>query len=124
MPTVKILAEAGGAGYWLADADARDIGDLPVPASLRDSLFAWNTRFERECDAAAYEDPTGMRFDFLGFARDGLALAKSVKRALPHWTVIYWDEGADWRLSREYRRWDRTLVEYEVTLEMTRVTGI
>ncbi len=43
MPTVKIMAEEGGLGYWLADADARTIGELPVSEELRDRLYVWNT---------------------------------------------------------------------------------
>lgn len=117
MPTVKIVAEDGGLGYWLADAAAQACAELPVPPPLRDRLCAWNARFSEGCDAAALADPSAGRFDVIAFANDGFRLAKAVKRALPGWTVLYWDEALDWRYwtGREPRRYDRASVEYEIT---------
>lgn len=117
MPTVKIMAEEGGPGYWLADAAAQTFAELPVSARLRSRLAAWNERYDRDCDPAAYEDPSCARFDFIAFANEGFALAKAVKRALPHWRVLYWDEALEWRywMSREPRRYDRAQHEYEIT---------
>lgn len=117
MPTVKIMAEEGGLGYWLADADARTIGELPVSEELRDRLYVWNTCWEQGCTSDAFEDPMGSQFDFVAFSNDGFALAKAVKRELSHWTVIYWDEAMEWRYwtTREPRRYDRSAIEYEIT---------
>lgn len=122
MPTVKIMAEDGGLGYWLADPEARAIGDLPVSEELRDNLYVWNTRWEQGCSGDAYEDPMGARFDFVAFSNDGFALAKAVKRELPDWTVLYWDEAIEWRywMTREPRRYDRAAIEYEITAEIAR----
>src|SRR5512132_1362945 len=58
----------------------------------------------------------GMRFDFVAFAAEGLEVATAVKRALPGWTVLYWDESLDWFLAREPRSYDPARSEYEVTL--------
>lgn len=97
MPCVRIVAGDGGLGYELADAGASAHEALPVSEALRDRLSAWNARFEDGCDAEAYSDPTCSRFDFIAFANDGFRLAKEVKRQLPGWTVLYWDEALDWR---------------------------
>ena len=120
MPTVKIMAEEGGLGYWLADATARAIGDLPISEDLRDRLYLWNTRWEQGASSDAYEDPMGSRFDFVAFSNEGFALAKTVKRELPDWTVIYWDEAIEWRhwTAREPRRYDRSAIEYEITTDI------
>lgn len=125
MPTVKIMAEEGGLGYWLADPPAQALSDLPVSEALRDRLYDWNTRWEQGGSADAYEDPMGARFDFVAFAKDGFALAKAVKRELPQWTVVYRDEALEWRywMTREPRRYDRSLSEYEVTREMAQTKG-
>jgi hypothetical protein len=117
MAKVKIVADYDGEGYWLADDAARAIGDLPVSEALRQRLIAWNAWYDRDCDPDAYSDPAGIRFDFVAFSAAGLALAKAVKRELPDWTVLYWDEAVDWKLQREMRRFDRSVVEYEITLE-------
>ena len=44
-------------------------------------------------------------------------IAKAVKRELPHWRVLYWDEGLDWFLARDPRHQDRARAEYEITLK-------
>ena len=64
----------------------------------------------------AFEDVCGMRFDFVAFAVEGLEIARAIKRALPHWTVLYWDDSVDWFLARDPRSYDPARSEYEVTL--------
>jgi hypothetical protein len=116
MPTVRIVADYMSPGYVLADDEARRFESLPVDGDLLDRVVAWSARYER-CDPKAYEDPCGMRFDFVAFAAEGLGLAKAVKRALPRWTVLYWDESLDWYLSRDPRSYTPARSEYEVTLK-------
>ena len=116
MPKVRIVADYCTPGYQLADEEARAVGGLPVSAELLDRLARWNDRYER-CDPRDYEDVCGMRFDFLAFATEGLEIAKAVKRALPAWTVLYWDESLDWFLAREPRNYNRARSEYEITLK-------
>lgn len=116
MPKVRIVADYHANGYQL-DEDARIRGDLPVSDQLRDRLTAWNDEYERWCRPGAYEDVSGMRFDFVAFAAKGLEIAKAVKRELPGWTVTYWDEALDWYLSREPRNYNPARAEYEITLK-------
>ena len=121
MPRVRIVADDGGQGYVLDDLTSSP-GELPVSETLRDRLRAWSAQYEEGCDAEAFSDCTGGRFDFIAFANEGFRLAKEVKRQLPHWTVLYWDEALDWRywITREPRRFDRKAVEYEITREIAR----
>ena len=116
MPKVRIVADYCTPGYQLADADARAFDGLPVSAELLDRLARWNDAYER-CDPQDYEDVCGMRFDFLAFATEGLEVAKAVKRALPAWTVLYWDESLDWFLAREPRNYNPARSEYEIALK-------
>jgi hypothetical protein len=120
MPRVRIVAAEGCRGYQLIDAAASSFNELPVSAALLAHLRAWNARYEDGCDVDAYADPTCGRFDFIAFASDGFRLAKEVKRQLPGWTVLYWDEALDWRywIMPDARRFDRKLVEYEITLDI------
>lgn len=112
VPAVRICADYGGDGYQLAGGS----GLLPVSDELRARLAAWNDTFERDCPPEAYEDVSGKRFDFVAFAREGLTLARAVKRELPHWRVSYWDESLDWFLARDPRSYDPARSEYEITL--------
>jgi hypothetical protein len=113
VPKVRIVADYDSCGYQMADAAARALGTLPVGEDLLGRLAAWNDRYEL-CDPCAYEDPGGSRFDFVAFAAEGLALARAVKRALPNWTVTYWDEAVDWYLAREPRSYVAARSEYEI----------
>lgn len=119
MPRVRIVADYCSPGYQLADDAAREIGELPVDDALLARLAAWSDRFEA-CDPPDYEDVCGMRFDFVAFAAEGLDIARAVKRALPGWTVLYWDEAMDWFLSRDPRVYVPARSEYEVTLRDAR----
>lgn len=116
MPTVRIFADYGSPGWLLADEAARQHPLLPVSDDLLDKLADWSARFE-SCDPTHYEDIRGSCFDFMAFAAEGLELARAVKRALPQWRVLYWDEAMDWFLARDPRHRDRGKAEYEVPLE-------
>ncbi len=115
MPKVRIVADYCSPGYQLADDEARAHQRLPVAEGLLDRLAAWNDRYEA-CDPRAYEDVGGGSFDFVAFAAEGLQIARAVKRALPQWTVTYWDEAMDWYLARDPRHYRAGACEYEVRL--------
>jgi hypothetical protein len=117
MPKVRIVADYCSRGYQFLDDAARAEGELPVSAALLSRLTSWNDRYEDKCQPADYEDISGMKFDFVAFAKEGLEIAKAVKRELPGWTVVYWDEGLDWFLARDPRNYDPARSEYEVTLK-------
>lgn len=117
MPKVRIVADYCARGYQLLDDDARAEGAFRISEGLRARLSSWNDHFEDNCHPGDYEDVSGMKFDFVSFAKEGLEIAKAVKRELPGWTVIYWDESLDWFLSRDPRNYDATRSEYEITLK-------
>lgn len=114
MPKVRIVADYDSSGYQVF-GDSQS-SELPVSAELSDRLARWNDRFER-CDPTDYEDVCGNSFDFVAFAAEGLEIARAVKRALPGWTVLYWDEALDWFHAREPRSYNPARSEYEITLE-------
>ncbi|MBK8209890.1 MAG: hypothetical protein IPK78_07770 [Rhodospirillales bacterium] len=116
LPKVRIVADYSSCGYQLADAAAQAYGILPIDETLLARLAAWNDRYEA-CDPSAYEDLGGGCFDFVAFAADGLDIARAVKRALPHWKVLYWDEAMDWFLAREPRSYIPGRCEYEISLD-------
>lgn len=117
MAKVRIVADYCARGYQLLDDAARAEGAFRISEELRVRLSSWNDRFEDNCHPGDYEDVSGMKFDFVAFAKEGLEIAKAVKRELPGWTVVYWDESLDWFLSRDPRNYDPARSEYEVTLK-------
>ena len=116
VPKVRIVADYCSCGYQLAGEAARAYDVLPVSDGLLARLSEWNDRYE-SCDPQAYEDVGGAHFDFIAFAADGLEIARAVKRALPRWTVLYWDEAVDWFLARDPRSYVPGRCEYEIDLE-------
>ncbi len=117
MPKVRIVADYCSTGYQLLDDNARAEGELRISDTLRSRLTDWNDRYEDNCHPRDYEDITGTTFDFVAFAKEGLEIARAVKRELPGWTVVYWDESLDWFLARDPRNYDPARSEYEVTLK-------
>lgn len=116
VPKVRIVADYCSCGYQLADDAARAYDVLPVSDGLLARLAEWSDQYE-SCDPRAYEDVGGAHFDFVAFAADGLEIARAVKRALPCWTVLYWDEAVDWFLARDPRSYVPGRCEYEIDLE-------
>lgn len=116
MPVVRIFADYEWPGFQLADAAARTFDTLPVSDALLQRLSAWSARYEEQCEPTAFEDLQGSSFDFVAFAAEGLELARAVKRELPGWTVLFWDDAIDWFLARDPRHRDRGRAEYEVHL--------
>lgn len=116
MARVRIVADYCGKGYQLLDEGATP-APFAIGAALQERLQKWNERYEAYCDPLHYEDVCGTAFDFVDFAAEGLAIAKAVKRQLPHWTVTYWDEALDWYLARDPRTYTPARAEYEITLK-------
>ncbi|MCP5363742.1 MAG: hypothetical protein H6905_00650 [Hyphomicrobiales bacterium] len=116
MPRVRIVADYCSKGYQILEGDPVNAGDeLAVSEALKSRISAWSDLYDAHCDPKAYEDVSGMRFDFVAFAAEGAAIARAVKRELPGWTVTYWDESLDWYLSRDIRSYDPSRAEYEIT---------
>ena len=115
MPKVRIVADYCSPGYQLADEEARASASCPVSTELLDNLARWSNRYER-CHPQDYEEHLRHAFRLRRLRRRSLEIAKAVKRALPAWTVLYWDELLDWFLAREPRSYNPARSEYEITL--------
>lgn len=85
---VRVMAVFGSEGVWQMDGTEGALDDLPVPKALRDRLDAWQAVYDEHDDM----DEAAPRLDVGRFAAEGLAIARSLKAALPDWTVIYHDE--------------------------------
>ena len=83
---------------------------MPVSDELRSKLQTWNLFYDQYVDT--------VDFDLDIFSADGLKLAQLVKKELPDWTVIYFDELlSEISITREVRfnvTSPRASYEYEV----------
>jgi hypothetical protein len=85
-----------------------DLDDLPVTPELRQRLRDWEEVFDRQD-----ESPSSAPFDAAAFSRTGRELAREVKRELPEWTVVYYDEEAATKRPADA---PRKTFEYEIGL--------
>ena len=102
---IRVMADYSADPLWDRDGCMAEVDDLPVSAALQERLLGWAEWYESN---RAWEGDHS--FDFEPFARLGLELARAVKRELPDWTVIYWDEAAYHRNSKG----PRECYEYEI----------
>ena len=83
------------------------LDDLPVAAALRDRIDAWQSVYDEHDDM----DEDAPVLDVARFAAEGLAIARSLKAALPDWTVIYHDE------AKSKRGLPGAACEFEITTQ-------
>lgn len=100
---VRVMADYCADGIWGKDGAGVPADDLPVPAALKDRLAAWQDAF----DSDDIREPE--------FSIEGLLIAQEIKKALPDWTVVYFDSAASDRIEM-WTGGDRSQFEYEVKL--------
>lgn len=109
---VRIMCDYDADGVWDRGGGACAADDLPVDANIVTMIRGWQAWYEHNDPS----DPHRMTrwVDNAAHAAFGLFIARSVKRALPDWTVIYFDGGKptkDWQLGQP-----RDHFEYEIVL--------
>ena len=89
---VRIMADFCAEAIWCKDGAGTSIEELPVTPELRDRILAWQHWYDDQCEGYLPPSERTTQFDYAAFSAKGLALALEVKRQLPDWTVIYFDE--------------------------------
>jgi hypothetical protein len=89
---LRMRADYGCAGLWDQDDRPLDPTKLPLSQKLRERLARWCARFQ-----ASFENEINLDT----FAAEGRAIARAMKRELPDWSIVYFDEAAAARA--EYR---------------------
>lgn len=105
---VRIMCDYSAEGVWDRQGRAVRAEDLPVPSDIHRMLLGWQEWYEAADPSVAGRLP----FDTAAHAAFGLFIARKVKRALPDWTVIYFDAS---KVARDNRRdQPRHHYEYEI----------
>ena len=85
---VKLMADFCSTGVWNEKGASIDIDSLPIHFWLKTMINEWQATYDREgFDMFA--------FNVKAFSKNGYALAVKLKQNLPDWTVMYYDEAAD-----------------------------
>jgi hypothetical protein len=106
---VRIMCDYSADGVWHKDGSGDSADELPIDRELIERIRRWQDWYETGLDADS-------KFDVAAFSAEGLAIARSVKAALPDWTIIYFDEAA---LRSADRDSPRHTFEYEVLLYLS-----
>jgi len=102
---VRIMCDFSADGVWDKEGRACSADELPIPTHVKTMIGGWQAWYEH----SDHSDMTPW-FDASAHAAFGLFIARLVKRSLPDWTVIYFDE-AEYRPGKA-----RTAFEYEILL--------
>lgn len=111
---VRVMCDYCADGVWIRGGPAGNADELPVAPGLIARIRAWQHDFERMPEKPG-KHLSQETFDALHavFARNGLEIACDLKRALPAWTVVYFDES---KLTGNKDQ-PRAEFEYEITAE-------
>jgi hypothetical protein len=104
---VRIMADYAADGVWDKTGAGCCADELPIEPTLVERLRAWQAWFDDLSD----DNERNPDWDAAAFAREGLAIARAVKAALPDWTVIYFDEAA---LAAASRGAPHSIFQYEI----------
>ncbi len=105
---IRVMCDYSAEGLWDRDDCAASVNELPIPDALRQRLLKW----QEWHDIHDYNEKPPIEIDWKAFSAEGLAIAREIKKTLPDWTVIYFDEeksNASWHEGQP-----RTF-EYEIT---------
>ena len=113
---VRIMCDSAASGIWDIEGCACHPASLPVSGNVRAMLAGWQAWYEHD----DFMEPNPF-YDREAHAAFGRFIARMVKRELPDWTVIYYDETAP-RNGGQAQVWrpgqPRDHFEYEITAEM------
>ncbi len=86
---VRIMCDFSANGIWDKQGYSCHFDELPVSADVKSMIAGWQEWYEH-----SEHSEMSHWFDAGAHAAFGLFIARLVKRQLPDWTVIYFDEAA------------------------------
>ena len=86
---IRVMADFCSDGLWEKNGCAVSSDDLPINEDLKVRLEQWCIWYEKQRTDVSLKE---QGFDIEGFAKEGLEIAKEIKKELPEWTVVYFDE--------------------------------
>ncbi|MDR5778535.1 hypothetical protein QCE63_03700 [Caballeronia sp. LZ065] len=87
---VRVMPDYASNCIWHFDGMHMDPEELPVPNDLKLRLAQWADWYNINDDFKPPEERQN-RLNWDKFNAEGLAIARAIKRALPAWTVVWWD---------------------------------
>lgn len=89
---IKLMADYSSTGVWERGGANADLSEFPLSESLQKEITDWCDYYEINDDWQAPENRRQPLFDLKSFSIVGLAIAKKIKKELPDYQVMYFDE--------------------------------
>ncbi len=105
---VRVMADYCSDGLWDKEGVMMERDTLPITPTLAARHEAWCLLYEQ---SEPFRDG-GAVFDYTAFSEEGRQIARAIKRELPDWTVMYFDESKIDRSRLEDQ--SRNEFEYEI----------
>jgi hypothetical protein len=87
---VKVMCDYCADGIWDKNGASCAIEELPVTTDLHDRIMKWQKMHDRT-DCFNENAPENIPWNTTGM-QEGLKIATEIKRQLPDWTVILFNE--------------------------------
>jgi hypothetical protein len=91
---LKVMADYSSTGLWDKDGFNVEVENYNLSQETLDALKAWTNLYEINDDYLCHEDRKLPLFDLEEFSKQGLIIAKAIKRELPDFEIVYFDEFA------------------------------
>lgn len=108
---LRVMADYCSTGLWDKSGCNVDPEDYPLSEATKKLLDEWQQLYEENDDWKEPEQRKTPPFDIPSFAKQGLEVAKAVKRDLPDYTIVYFDEE---KSNQTDGHEDRKIFEYEI----------
>lgn len=105
---VKLMPDYCSSGLWTINGAMMEWSSLPVSEELKDRIHLWVSDYDQNNPTFDDDEVDPDVFDIGFHSAQGVELAKEIKRELPDWTVVYFNE------SLINRDGPRTEYEYEI----------
>lgn len=89
---VRVMCDYRCDGIWDHEGLSRSVEELPISDALKGRLLAWQAWFDILDDQDTESQTAVPLATWQNFVAAGLDIARNLKRELPDWTVVYFDE--------------------------------
>lgn len=110
---LKVMADYSSCGLWEQEGCEATLDEIPLTYFTKTRLSHWCGMFELNDDYMPEKERRKPEFPLEFFAMWGEILARQIKKELPDWTIIYFNDFKSHGVSHteDYR----SIYEYEIT---------
>lgn len=114
---IRVMPDYCSNGIWHRDGMHAEADELPVSKELLERLARWSDWYNINDDFLLAAERKN-KLSWAEFDKEGLSIAYAIKRELPDWTVVWFDERKLMTLIRcGHRNVPRSSYQFEILLD-------